>query len=127
MKYRILFILVVLLFSFGLYGEDKGKIKVLIIDGYSNHDWRYTTEVIYSILSSADLFDIDIATAPEMDEPGYDEWNPNFKNYDVVVQNCNSIGNGNYWPFIAQRDFEKYMKEGGGMYVYHSANNAFPK
>lgn len=23
------------------------------------------------------------------------------------------------------RDFEKYMKEGGGMYVYHSANNTF--
>ena len=125
MKVRILFLLVALLFSSGLYGEDKGKIKVLIIDGYSNHDWRYTTEVVYSILIPTDLFEIDIATAPERDDPGYDEWNPRFKNYDVVVQNCNSLGNGNQWPFIAQRDFEKYMKEGGGMYVYHSANNAF--
>ncbi len=125
MKFRILFLLGAFLFSTGLHGEGKEKIKVMIIDGYSNHDWRYTTEVIYSILSSTDLFDIDIATAPERNDPGYDEWNPRFKNYAVVVQNCNSLGNGNYWPFIAQRDFEKYMKEGGGMYVYHSANNSF--
>ncbi|MCK4746151.1 MAG: DUF1080 domain-containing protein [Bacteroidales bacterium] len=125
MKFRILLIFGVLLLSFGLYGGDNEKIKVLIIDGYSNHDWRYTTEIIYSILISTDLFEIDIATAPERDDPGYDEWNPRFKNYDVIVQNSNSIGNENYWSFIAQRDFEKYMTEGGGMYVYHSANNAF--
>jgi len=126
MRFRNLFICIALLFSTGVHGGDQAKIRVLIIDGYSNHDWRYTTEVIYSILSSTDLFDIDIATAPERDEPGFDEWNPPFKNYDVVIQNTNSIGNENYWPFTAQRNFEKYMKEGGGMYVYHSANNAFP-
>lgn len=127
MRFRVLFLLVALLFSSVLHGEYDEKIKVLIIDGYSNHDWRYTTEVIYSLLISTDFFEIDIATAPEREAPGYDDWNPNFKNYDVVVQNCNNLGNGNQWPFIAQRDFERYMKEGGGMYVYHSANNAFSK
>ena len=55
MKFRILFIYLVLFLSATLHGESKGKINVLIIDGYNNHDWRYTTEVIYSLLISTDL------------------------------------------------------------------------
>lgn len=103
------------------------KISVLIIDGYSNHDWRYTTEVIYSLLSSTGRFDIDISTAPVNDDPDYHTWKPRFRDYDVVVQNSNSLGNKNSWPGDVKKAFETYMEEGGGLYVYHSANNAFPE
>ncbi len=125
MKIRILFLSMVLFISAGLHGQSKGKINVLIIDGYNNHDWRYTTEVIYSLLIATDLFNIDISTAPVIEDPDFTKWDPRFKDYDVVVQNCNDMGNGNYWPDHVQRDFEEYMNEGGGLYVYHSANNAF--
>lgn len=127
MRFRILIVMAAMTVSFGLSGCERVKPRVLIIDGYSNHDWRYTTEIIYSILIGTDLFEVDIETAPERNDPGWDEWSPNFSQYDVIVQNTNSIGNGNSWPFIARRGFEEYMKKGGGMYVYHSANNAFPE
>lgn len=127
MKFRILFISLILSVSVVLHAGDKAKIKVLIIDGYSNHDWRYTTEVINALLKSTDYFSVETTTAPENDDPSYDKWDPRFDNYDVVIQNTNSLGNENYWPEKVQRDFEKYMIEGGGMYVYHSANNSFEK
>ena len=64
-------------------------IKVLIIDGYSNHDWRYTTEVIKTILVNSDFCEVDISTAPTNNSPEYNSWNPDFSKYDVVVQNVN--------------------------------------
>ncbi len=109
--------------SFGL----KPDAKVLIIDGFSNHDWSYTTEVITSMLENSGSFEVDISTAPLEDAPGFEQWRPDFKKYDVIVQNCNSLGNGNYWPEKVQADFEKYMKGGGGLYVFHSGNNSFEK
>ncbi len=105
----------------------KPDVRVLIIDGYSNHDWSYTTEVITSLLENDGNFQVDISTAPYNDAPGFEKWRPDFKKYDVVVQNCNSLGNGNYWPEPVQKDFEKYMENGGGLYVFHSGNNSFEK
>ena len=122
---------VIVIFSFLFFSSSltaqKDQIKVLIIDGYSNHDWRYTTEIIKTLLVNSGFCDIDISTAPTSDSPQYNKWNPDFSKYDVVVQNVNSLGNGNSWPKPAQTNFENYMKNGGGMYVFHSANNSFPE
>ncbi len=115
-----------LMFVNNLFG-GQDKIKVLIIDGYSNHDWRYGTEIINSLLVNSGFYDVDISTAPTNDSPNYGDWSPDFTLYDVVVQNLNSLGNGNSWPPQAQLNFEDYMKNGGGMFVYHSANNSFPE
>jgi len=124
MKRTVLTILLCTYFS-TVYPVNRHKIKVLIIDGYSNHDWEYTTLCIKSLLLSSGLCEVDVSTAPLNKSPQYNEWKPDFKKYDVVVQNTNSLGNGNYWPSEVQIDFENYMKNGGGMYVFHSANNSF--
>lgn len=39
-------------------------IHVLIIDGYSNHDWKQTTNITKSILEESKLFKVDVSTAP---------------------------------------------------------------
>jgi len=127
MKIRILLLAAIISVSLASFAGNMEKIEVLIVDGYSNHDWKYTTEVINALLKSTDYFSVDVTTAPENNDPGYNEWNPRFKDYDVIIQNTNSLGNGNYWPEPVQRNFEKYMNRGGGMYVYHSANNSFEK
>jgi type 1 glutamine amidotransferase len=103
----------------------KDNIKILIIDGYSNHDWRYTTEIIKTLLVNSHFCDVDITPAPVNNSPDYNKWNPDFSKYDVVVMNVNNLDNGNTWPQKVQTDFESYMKNGGGMYVFHSANNSF--
>jgi hypothetical protein len=70
--------------------------------------------------------DVDITTAPVNKSSDYNKWNPGFSKYDVVVMNVNNLDNENTWPQNVQTDFENYMKNGGGMYVFHSANNSFP-
>ena len=103
------------------------KINVLIVDGFSNHDWQQTTKVVTSILENSELFDVSVSTAPsEPNEIGWETWNPQFSNYDVVIQNSNNIHNKSIrWPNRVEKALEDYVKNGGGLYILHSANNAF--
>jgi type 1 glutamine amidotransferase len=105
----------------------RGPIKVLIVDGFSNHDWQKTTALLKSILGPTGLFQISVSTCPPaVDAPGYGAWRPAFKDYDVVIQTCNDISRaGPAWPKGAQQDFEAFVRDGGGVYIFHSAQNAF--
>jgi len=54
-------------------------------------------------------------------------WKPEFKKYAVVIQNTNNIQNPRLrWPVQAEQELEKYVSRGGGLYILHSGNNAFP-
>jgi hypothetical protein len=103
------------------------KIKVLIVDGFSNHDWRKNTTLLKAILEPTNLFELTVSTCPPTaTSPGYDDWRPAFKGHDVVIQTCNDIDRaGPPWPKAAQTDFENYLRDGGAAYIYHSAQNAF--
>jgi len=102
------------------------KINVLIVDGCSNHDWRMTTALIRGILEPTGLFQVAVSTAPEkVDDPAWASWRPRFRDYDVVIQNYNDIFGGPKWPAQVQRDLESFVQKGGGLYAFHSANNAF--
>lgn len=102
-------------------------VSILIVDGFSNHDWQHTTRAIRSILSETPGFEITVSTYPA---GGSSEdllaWNPRFDEYDVVIQTCNDIGGGPQWPRRVEQALEDYVNQGGGLYVFHSANNAFP-
>lgn len=51
------------------------------------------------------------------------EWHPKFSDYDVLVTNYT----GDDWPEPVQRDFVDYVRNGGGLVIFHAANNAFPQ
>jgi len=103
------------------------KIRVLIIDGCSNHDWRLTTRCIRAILEPTGLFDVAVSTSPPTAaSPGWDQWRPKFRDYDVVIQTYNDLGGGAPWPAQVRADFEEFVHDGGGVYVWHAGNNAFP-
>ena len=105
---------------------QKGKhIAVLIIDGFSNHDWKQTTAVTKWILEQSGRFKVTVSTIPG-DSLQRAAWTPEFGNYAVVIQNTNNIQNPRLrWPAHAERELENYVKKGGGLYVLHSGNNAF--
>jgi len=109
--------------------KSSGKIKVLIVDGYSNHEWKYNTALLRGILEPTGLFDVTVSTTPPPAATnGWDAWRPRFKDYDVVIQTCNDINRaGPSWPNTVQEDFANYVRDGGGVYIYHSAQNAFAK
>lgn len=65
----------------------------------------------------------EIAEARPENEAAWRKWRPVFSDYEVVVSNYN----GQSWPREVEKDFEKYMREGGGLVVIHAADNAFSK
>lgn len=95
-------------------------IKVLIVDGQNNHDWRSTTPVMAKALQDAKIFTVDVATSPPegSDLSGF---RPNFSAYDVVLSNYN----GQRWPGETEQAFLEYVRGGGGFVVVHAADNAF--
>ncbi|MEB2775351.1 ThuA domain-containing protein [Algoriphagus sp. D3-2-R+10] len=110
-----------------LMTQQKSVSKALIVDGFSNHDWKQTSAVIKWILEGSGKFDVEVTTIP-LDSASWKIWNPDFAAYDVVIQNTNNIHNlALSWPTQAQKNLEKYVKNGGGLYILHSANNAFPQ
>ena len=87
--------------------EVERPVRVLIVDGFSNHDWRLTTRSIRAIIEPTGLFSVDVSSSPPTaDSPGWDEWRPDFSAYDVVIQNCNDINGGPAWPEPVRDAFE---------------------
>jgi hypothetical protein len=125
-KFRYSLLLLAFLVSPVMANETPRPIRVLIVDGFSNHDWRLTTQSIRAIVEPTGLFAVDVSTSPQdVASPGWEQWRPNFAAYDVVIQNCNDINGGPSWPQPVRAAFEKFVRRGGGVYVWHSGNNAF--
>ena len=98
------------------------RIKVLLVDGQNNHDWKRTTPVLKEILNEPGIFTVDVSTAPP---PGGEmkTWAPVFAEYAVVVSNYN----GESWAPEVKTSFEKFVRSGGGFVSVHAADNAFPE
>ncbi|MCK5463368.1 MAG: ThuA domain-containing protein [Bacteroidales bacterium] len=120
-----LFLFLFSLPAFCQSGSD--KIEVLIVDGFSNHDWKQTTNVVKTILEESGLFSVSLSTSPsEPEDEAWKSWKPAFENFSVVILNSNNIHNKEIrWPENIEKRLEDYVKSGGGLYVLHSANNAF--
>jgi len=99
---------------------DRKPIKALIVDGQNNHDWKRTTPVLKAILQDSGLFTVDVATSPAQGQP-MDSFKPNFAAYDVIVSNYT----GDEWPEATKKALVDYMENGGGLVIYHAADNAF--
>ncbi|MEM9368973.1 MAG: ThuA domain-containing protein [Planctomycetota bacterium] len=99
---------------------DDPKLKALIVDGQNNHKWRATTPVLDAYLRETGMFAVEVATSHPKETAGF---RPKFAEYDVVVLNYN----GREWPSETQQDFIDYVRDGGGVVVFHAANNSFPK
>jgi len=104
----------------------RANIKVLIVDGFSNHSVEKTTQKILDILASDPSFEVTVSTMPTFNTDEWKSWSPRFSAFDVIIQTCNNIGDTSIvWPDRVKSDLESYIRGGGGMYVYHSGNNAF--
>lgn len=148
---RLSFILFTILFSVvsnQLYAQENSEIKVLIVDGQNNHNqWPKVTVMLKGYLEETGLFSVDversgytwkgeefIAEFPvkglpstiALDKPTLDpDFSPDFSKYDVVISNFG--WNAADWPEATQEALETFMENGGGLVVFHAADNSFPK
>lgn len=119
-------------------------MKALMIDGQNNHGaWPKTTFMMKKYLEETGLFKVDIARTKftfrgklvdEYPLEGFEstdlpkaksdpDFKPDFSKYDVVVSN---FGHGAApWPEETQKNFIKFVKNGGGLVIIHAANNSF--
>jgi len=113
------------------HAEDKDKkLRVVIIDGQNNHNWRATTPVLKKILEDCGRFTVDVSTSPRKKGEEKTEGSvanpvpfpPDLSKYDVLLSNYN----GEAWPADFQRELEQTLSEGKiGLSIIHAANNSF--
>jgi type 1 glutamine amidotransferase len=101
----------------------QSPIRVLIVDGVNNHDWRAGTRGILDVLGESGRFQATVSTTP----PDLAGWRPRFADYQAVIVNWNGghTAKGVRWPAAIERELEEYVRGGGGLVAFHAANNAF--
>ena len=100
--------------------QSKEPIKTLIVTGQNNHIWKTSNVVIKQILENSGLFTVDVAISPAKGED-MSSFKPDFSAYKLVVLDYN----GDRWPAATDNAFMDYVNKGGGVVVYHAADNAF--
>ena len=101
--------------------SQQTDLKALIVTGQNNHNWVSSSVRLRTILAKSGVFSVDIEISPEQgkDMSGFII---DFTPYDVVVLDYT----GDAWPSETNDNFLSYVKNGGGVVVYHAADNAFP-
>lgn len=123
MKYLFLLASALIFSLLPLPATAAEKLKLLIVDGQNNHNWKATTPILQEFLTRSGRFEVAVETTPPNKSPA-EAWNgfrPKFADFQVVLSNYN----GELWPEQVQRDLEKFVSSGGGLVIVHAANNAF--
>src|SRR6185436_19155955 len=83
-------------------------IRVMLLDGANNHDWKATSPVIVKILDDTGLFR---TTRVTVDNADLGTFKPDWTGYDVVVLNYNTgIGaDAPQWSPEVRASFERYV------------------
>lgn len=99
------------------------KLRVLIIDGQNNHNWKIMTPPMRAALEKTGRFTVDVVTTPPKgaSPSDWERFAPEFSKYDAVLSNYN----GERWPERVEKALESYVAGGGGLVIIHAANNAF--
>ncbi len=101
---------------------QKQSMKALIVTGQNNHHWERSSIYLKYILEKSGLFSAEINISPKQGE-NMSEFLIDFSPYDLVVLDYN----GDDWPAETRNNFVAYVQNGGGVVVYHAADNAFPE
>ncbi|MCW1913513.1 ThuA domain-containing protein [Luteolibacter sp. GHJ8] len=103
------------------------RMKVLIIEGASNHDWNHRKDILTAIISRDGSFDVEVSVTPgAASDPAWSTWSPNFANYDVVLSGYSNGALGQpRWPAAVETAFQNYVNGGGGFVAFHEACDSF--
>lgn len=95
--------------------EQPGAIRVLILSGRNNHDWRATTPFLRKILLDSGRFDVRVNEEPA------GLTGETLAAYNVLVLDYN----GPRWGKVAEQAVEEFVRSGKGMVAIHAASYAF--
>ena len=106
-----------LCFGEAFAAEPAGPIRVLILSGRNNHDWRQTTPALQRIYRGSDRFVADVTEDPAKCTADV------LAGYDVVVGNWCAWPdvNGRQWGPQAEKAFVDFVRSGKGFALFHAA------
>ena len=114
----------VFILFFSIMGcSSREPIKVLIVTGQNTaHQWQASSVILQEYLNVSGLFTADIAVSPAKGED-MSGFRPDFSPYQVIVIDYD----GDSWSDAVNAAFLDYVRDGGGVVIYHAANNSFPE
>ncbi|MCJ7447017.1 MAG: ThuA domain-containing protein [Bacteroidales bacterium] len=120
-KQYLIILLAVFLIAFFPSCKKGTVYKTLIITGQSEHNWKASSPVLKQILDGTGMFSSEILITPEK---GGDmaSFNPDFSKYKLVVLDYS----GDSWSEKTNKEFVEYVRNGGGVVIYHGSSISFP-
>jgi type 1 glutamine amidotransferase len=97
-------------------------IRVLLLSGQNNHDWKTTTPKLEAILEEDGRFEVDITGSPG------GLTSSSLEPYDAILSNWNAYGNevsASAWPEEARRATLEFVRGGKGHIVVHAGSSSF--
>ena len=99
-------------------------IRVLVLSGQNDHDWRSTTPKLVAILEENGRFDVSVTEDPAALTAR------SLRSYDVILSNWNASGldaRTAEWPEKAKRAYLDFVRQGKGHVVVHAGGASFPE
>lgn len=124
-KTLLTFLCVSVLLAFTGSALSAEKIRVLILTGKNNHNWKATTPFMEKVLKDTGKFEIETTLPPK----GLSE--EDLKSFDVILSNWNSFGKGSAeaeaWGDDAKKAYLDFVKSGKGHVTIHAGGSSFYK
>lgn len=99
---------------------DAGKIRVLLLTGANNHDWKATTAALLKLFEAAPAFAVTVNETPWEMTPDA------LEGYALVFSNWNTYGpDKREWTNGMKAGFMAWVKRGGGFFVLHAGGSLF--
>lgn len=121
MKQTLLATLALSLIAAGAAAAEAPKIRLLILSGANNHNWKATTPALKKMYESSGRFAVDVTeSVPAL--TGAD-----FARYDALVCNYTTYPKieGHRWPEATEKAFLDYVASGHGFVLFHAASTAW--
>lgn len=105
---------------------ESSRIRVLLLDGRNNHDWKTTSPALCRILQAAGSFEVTVATLPPTNaEPAVQAaFKPAFTDHQVVIGNYNDWG-AEPAPTNLLAELTRFVAGGGGFVAVHAGGSGF--
>ena len=102
-------------------GGDGAPLRILILSGQNNHDWRTTTPAIRQALDQTGRFAVEVTEAPER------MTSASFASFDAVISNWNAWGDAavTEWPAAAREALIAFVRSGKGYVTVHAGGSSF--
>jgi len=97
------------------------KLRVLLLSGANNHDWKTTTPALEKIYRQSGRFAVTVTNEPgKLDAAS-------FADCDVIVSNWTPWPNvkQRIWDAATEKAFLDFIRGGKGLVVFHASSTAF--